>query len=54
MKLIIKTNRLSEAKYHLDERKHSKTRESHYIKNMATREVRRNAKTIIKYEGEGV
>ena len=54
MKLIIKTNCLSEAKYHLSERKYTNTKASHYIKNMATREVRRNAKTIIKYEGEDV
>jgi hypothetical protein len=52
--LTIKTDCYSEAKYHLGERKHSNTRASHYIKNMATREVRRNAKVIIKYEGENV
>lgn len=51
-KLKIKTKFLSEVKYHIGERKHTNTKASSYIKNMATREVRRNAKIIIKYEGE--
>ena len=50
MDLSMKTRYFSEAKYHLGERKMSKTRASAWVKNLATREVRRNGKLILKYE----
>jgi len=50
MKLRIRTKWIGEAKFNLTDRKYSKTRASAYIKNMAVREDRRNAKTITKWE----
>jgi hypothetical protein len=50
MKLTIKTHWVSEAKFNLTDRKYSKTRASAWIKNMAVREDRRNAKAITDYE----
>ena len=53
MRIKTKTHWLSQAKYNLGERKHSKkSKASPYIKNQATREVRRNAKAITQYELE--
>ena len=50
MRIRIRTKWLGEAKFNLIDRKYSKTRASAYIKNMAAREARRNAKAITKWE----
>jgi hypothetical protein len=50
MRIRIRTKWLGEAKFNLTDRKYSKTRASAYIKNMAAREARRNAKAITNWE----
>jgi len=50
LRIRIRTKWLGEAKFNLTDRKYSKTRASAYIKNMAAREARRNAKAITNWE----